>query len=168
MDRSFEFWIHFVNIRHHFPEETSKKSSSIESTSFQKVAANSFAFISWRSNLYSSSGSEPFHSSESIFASSWKSAKEIDFFFQNFLSFPRWGFVALNVKRFRGFSLLSKKASFSFIESISCLWHSWKYWKCIERKLETYVEILCQYLGVVQSYLISFSYNFWSSPDTES
>ena len=103
-----------------------------------------------------SSGSEAFHSSESIFASSWKSAKENDFCSRNFLFFPSWGSFALNVGRFRGFWLLSKKASFSFIESISCLWHSWKYSKCIEQKLETYVEILCQYLGVVQSYLLSF------------
>ena len=125
MDRSFEFWIHSVHFRHHFSKEMSKNSSSTESSSFRRVAANSSAFISWR-----------------IFASSWKSAKKIDFCPRNFLFFPSWGFFALTLQYFQVFPLLSKKASFSFIESISWLWHSWKHSKVIEQKFEKYVEIL--------------------------
>ena len=84
-------------------KKRSKNASSTESLSFRNVAAKSSAFISWRIiSTAGSSDSEDFHSSESIFVPSWKSAKENDFSCRNFLFFPNKGSFGLNVGRYRG------------------------------------------------------------------
>ena len=127
-----------------------KSSSSTESSSFRRVAANS-KFQSLRLLWFRG------------FSFLWKhlrvlmkSAKESDFCFRNFHFSPSWDFFALNVGRFQSYSLLSKKSKL-FIYLIDFLLATFlKIFKMSWRKIGNIRWNLVSIFGVVQSYLLLF------------